>query len=161
MPTFRGQGYVLKFPDYRPLVRQVFKAFLPDAGKYLVGKMRDKIGTYQTGWAPLADSTKARKSRMLGRSRKRRQTRMGWGPDTPLLDTGQMRNSFRFGMLKGQSIEVTADFPMGQHEQDPLVAQFGMPIGNILPARPVMGPALDAALDPLADKLESIAGAML
>jgi hypothetical protein len=155
--TFRGKGFTLIMPDYSLIVRQTIKEFLPFAGKYVVGRMRDKIGTYQPGWASLKDSTRARKARKLRGSRRVRQVRMGWGTDTPLLDEGKMRNSVH-STLKAQSVEVTADFPMGQHEQDPLIAQFKIAAGNHLPARPVMGPAMIESMPPLIQQFEDLLG---
>jgi hypothetical protein len=156
--TFRGPGYRLTMPNYAMLINRAIVSFLPEAGKFLVGKMRDKIGQPQPGvWDKLATHTKERKARSMRgpMGRTRRQTRMGWGTETPLLDTGQMRNSVGFSVI-GQTVEVTADFPMGQHEQDALISPFAIAAGNPLPRRAVMGPALDESLAPLADRLELV-----
>jgi hypothetical protein len=152
----RRRGATLIIPNYSLICKQAIKEFLPSAGKYILSRVQGKIGTYQPGWSPLAESTLKRKARSLrrGRGRRmRRQARMGWGPDTPLLDTGEMLRSTRYD-IKGNQVIVSADFPMGQHEQDVEVADFGI-AGNMMPARPVMGPALMESLDPLADQLES------
>lgn len=162
MPTFKGKGFTLSLPNYAQLVQQGIRQFRPYAGKVLVSKMRSKIGTQQPGWADLKPSTLARKARHLRGSRKVKQVRMGWGNNTPLLDTARMRNSLRFGLLPN-GVEVTADFPMGQHEQDALIAEFTIPsIGEYkLPRRAVMGPSLEESIEPLANELEIQMGQLL
>jgi len=158
MPTFKGKNYTFTLPDYPKLIQQGIRQFLPSAGKRIVSKTREKIGTYQAGWKPLAESTKQRKARRLRGSRKVRQTRMSWGTDTPLLDSGKMRNSVRFGVLQS-GVEVTADNPMIFHEQDLLISGFDS-VEN-LPRRPVMVPALEESLEPLANELEIVMGSLL
>lgn len=160
MPTkiLKIKGATVELPDYHATIRGGVKAFLPTAGAKLVARMRDKIGTYQPGWAPLAPSTIRRKARGLRKLRKARQSRMGWGPDTPLLDLGRMRNSTRFS-LRASSVIVTMNSPIGYHEQDLDVSDIG-PLQR-MPARPVMMPALNELMTPLTRELEKSLEALL
>ena len=69
---------------------------LDAAGKILEDAAKDVIGTYDYGWTPLAPSTLAKKN-----------------ADTPLLETGEMRDSIErtvspvaFGILPRGNVQV-------------------------------------------------------
>ncbi|MCF7536152.1 HK97-gp10 family putative phage morphogenesis protein [Pseudomonas petrae] len=85
-----------------------------------------EIGTYQAGigdfpaWAALASSTEAAKDKA------------GYPENSPLLATGEMRDSIQRKVYGDEAIIFSSDDKMVYHE-------FGTPK---MPARPVMGPAV-------------------
>lgn len=62
---------------------------LEQAAQLVEKKAKSVIGTYAAGWPPLAASTLARKS-----------------ADTPLLETGGLRNSIQHGIVDHNTVEV-------------------------------------------------------
>lgn len=146
-------------PDYTGIARAVIKDFMPKAGKMVMGRAWSKIGTYQAGWAPLAPSTLRKKRRSLKRMGKRApwMRLTGGGADQPLLDRGKMANSIGHSERGNHQTTIFANFPMGQHEQDPQVADFRIPIGIPLPARPVLWPSMTEMLPDIIDELEQMA----
>jgi len=155
-------------PDYNVLVNQAIKEFLPRAGEMLQLRAKSKLGVYQAGWPPLAASTLRRKrgrigkvSRRMGRILARRGLTFAsvFGADMPLIRTGRMRASIRH-FEQADETHLTANFPMGQHEQDPQITPF-IPPGQPLPARPVLGPTLDEMLDPMTEQLEGFVAGRL
>lgn len=142
-------------PDWQGIVKGVVRGYLPKAGAKIMFTARRKIGTYQPGWAPLAPATLRKKRRSLAKMGKRapwmRYT--GGGADHPLLDKGKMANSISH-YERGDSTHIVADFPMGQHEQDPEVGQFKIPALIPLPRRAVMWPSLEESMPALVSELE-------
>ena len=67
-------------------------AIVEQACKMISDTAKDALGTYIFGWAPLAESTVARKAR----------------GDSPLLETGELRDSIHY-TVRGNSGEVGSD----------------------------------------------------
>jgi HK97 gp10 family phage protein len=92
-------------------------ACLETAGKMFVEKAKAAIGTYEYGWPPLAESTVARKA----------------GGDTPLLETGALRDSF--------SYEVRSDHvSIGSDDPKIIYSEWGT---KHEPPRPIIGGTID------------------
>lgn len=87
---------------------------------------KDEIGAYQKeigdfpAWAALAPSTEAAKDKA------------GYPADSPLLATGEMRDSIQSKVYGDEAVIFSSDVKMVYHE-------YGTPK---MPARPVMGPAV-------------------
>ena len=156
-------------PTVTQIVNQAIRDFMPIAGRKLYLTAVGKIGHRQPGWDPLAASTLRKKRKSLRRMGKKAPLKRGVlsGAENPLLDTGKMRKSIRHKETRN-STTVTADFPMAQHEQDKEVGDYRLPSPrsfkqsiDSLPARPVLGPALNESLDPITRELESFIGSRL
>ncbi|MDY7559965.1 hypothetical protein QN366_04815 [Pseudomonas sp. CCC3.2] len=99
---------------------------LEKCAKRIEKTAKDEIGHYQSGigpfaaWAPLADSTETRKAEK------------GYPADSPLLATGEMRDSITRKTHALEAVVGSTDPKMVYHE-------FGTPK---IPPRPVLGPAL-------------------
>lgn len=65
------------------------KGELQQAADLVKKEAKASIGTYKHGWPPLAPSTLAKKS-----------------ADTPLLQTGELRNSIESGIVDSNTVEV-------------------------------------------------------
>ncbi len=65
---------------------------LERAGKMVEEAAKDAIGTYHFSWPPLAPETVARK-----------------GADTPLLQTGELRDSIGYKLVDEHSVDVGSD----------------------------------------------------
>jgi hypothetical protein len=98
-------------------------------------------GTYQPGWAPLAEST------ILGKERD------GWPVPSPLLRTGEMAGSYRHE-LEPAELAVT----VGSPSKIALYQEIGT---SRIPPRPVCEPALKNSLPYAADVLGEIAVSLL
>lgn len=73
---------------------------LAAAGKLVQSEAKSAIGTYRYGWPPLSPSTIARK-----------------GKDTPLLQTGELRNSIEWQLSSKHSVDVGSNNPKAKwHE---------------------------------------------
>ena len=154
---------VMQGPSIRTLVNQAIKEFMPIAGRKLISTARRKFGHRQFGWDPLAASTLRKKRKSLRRMGKRNAPWMRFSAplsENPLIDKGKLANSLRM-QSKSSSVTVSADFPMVQHEQDREVGDYRIPATIPLPARPVLGPALNESLDPITQELESFIGSRL
>lgn len=87
---------------------------------------KDEIGTYQASigdfpaWEPLKDSTESAKKRS------------GYEQNSPLLASGDMRDSIQSKTYGGEAVIFSSDEKMIYHE-------FGT---SKMPARPVLGPAV-------------------
>lgn len=98
---------------------------LDHLGTTLVNRMAGKPGTYQAksgpfpAWAPLAQSTEDRKQRM------------GFAVDNPLIERGDLADSFSHGVEGLTLLAGSKDPKMVFHE-------FGT---SRMPPRPVVGPA--------------------
>ena len=160
---------VMQGPSIRTLVNQAIKDFMPIAGRRLYLTAVGKIGHQQLGWDALAPSTlrKQRKSlRRMGKKAPLKRNLLS-GAENPLLDTGKMRHSIRHKETRNTTT-LSADFPMVQHEQDMEVGHYRLPSPrsmkqsiDSLPARPVMGPALNESIDPITRDLESFIGSRI
>lgn len=149
-------------PDYETEARKIIKDFLPLAGKKLMFAARAKIGFYQPGWPPLAESTVRKKYRSLRRMGRRGAPWMRWtggGAGQPLIDTGAMANSI-IHQESGYETCVSAAFPMEVHEQDPEMAIIS-PGTHTPPRRAVLGPTLDENLDAIAEEAAEFIAARL
>jgi hypothetical protein len=107
-------------------------AALEAGGKLFLEKAKNAIGTYEYGWPQLAESTIARKER----------------GDTPLLETGEMRDS---GYVKatGQGVIVGfSDHKLVYHE-------WGT---RHIPPRPVIGGTIDHHGQEIANKVGVVFG---
>lgn len=152
-------------PDFAQVIEGAVHEFLPRAGEKIKLRIQGKLGTYQPGWDPLAQSTLARKARQRRGSRAAmRNKNQFFGPifasDTPLMDTGEMAHSGEHHET-GNETCVSFDFPIGQHEQDAKVADFNIASGQELPARPVMWPTVEELMDPLIADLETLVASRL
>lgn len=83
-----------------------------------IGQYQDAIGPFPA-WAPLTDSTEAQKERM------------GYPADSPLLATGEMRDSIEHE-VHGLEAEI------GSNNDKMVWQELGT---DRIPARPVLGPA--------------------
>jgi len=149
-------------PDYKAELNKAVKDYLPIAGRRLMFAARAKIGVYQPGWPPLAESTRRKKYRSLRGMGRRRAPWMRWtggGADQPLIDTGAMANSIRHDE-SGYETCVSAAFPMEVHEQDPDMAIIS-PGKHTPPRRAVLGPTLDENLDAIAEEATDFVGSRL
>lgn len=90
---------------------------LEKACKVLKASAQHAIGTYEFGWKPLAASTLARKS-----------------ADTPLFETGALKDSIEFNVAHREAYVGTSHFVAAWQE-------FGT---RSIPPRPFMGGALNA-----------------
>lgn len=93
-------------------------AFLAKACVLYKDSAQHAIGTYQFGWTPLAASTLARKS-----------------ADTPLLETGALRDSIEYQVLGPTDADVGTNH---------YVAAWQEGGTRTIPPRPFMGGALNA-----------------
>ncbi len=98
---------------------------LDRAAQLIEKTAKAEIGTYQDeagpfpAWAPLSDATETEKAKS------------GYPVDSPLLRTGEMRDSIKHETDGLEAIVGATDKKMEYHE-------FGT---NTIPARPVIGPA--------------------
>ena len=149
---------IYRGPNIHGVIQAIVHSFLPEAGKRIRNRAVGKLGHYQPGWAPLAQSTLDRKSRRKRKgSRSIKYMSLGQGDD-PLVDTGRMAMSLRY-RAQGKSAIVDAAFPAGIHEQDPLMDARGFDLGGVgshtPPRRAFLGPALDEEMGPLTSDLET------
>jgi hypothetical protein len=87
------------------------------AGYIVAGRAKSKLGVYQAGWPSLKPETIARKAT----------------GDSPLLETGAMRNTITAHPGGPSRVTITASGPA-------IFQEFGTSRG--IPPRPFMGPAL-------------------
>lgn len=92
---------------------------LDRVGKIALREIQTAIGTYRYSWPPLSAKTIARK-------------RTG---DSPLLETGALRDSYGATMVDRETIEVGSDDPKAQWHE------FGT---SRMPPRPVLGEMVKA-----------------
>ena len=137
-------------PNIQILVEKAIMDFMPIAGEKIQQRAREKLGTYQPGWPPLAESTRKKKAQRRGGAV---MGPIGSVGDTPLIDTGAMLRSFRHSEM-GTETHITAEHPMEQHEQDPTVGGFTLD-NPALPARRVMVPALEESIPSIIEELEA------
>jgi HK97 gp10 family phage protein len=91
---------------------------MEEACKILEDSAKGAIGTYEFGWPPLAESTLARKA-----------------ADTPLLETGELRDSIR------HTVESPKTGWVGTNDEKAAWHEFGT---SRIPARPFLGGAVAA-----------------
>lgn len=89
------------------------------AGKVVQRRVRGAIGTYEFGWPPLSPATIARKRR----------------GDTPLLETGEQRDSYGVNKVDRETVEVGSSNPKATW------SELGT---SRAPPRPVLVPAAQA-----------------
>jgi len=89
---------------------------LAECGQVMLAEIRGALGTYRYGWPALAPSTVARK-------------RNG---DTPLVETGELRNSYAYTVVDAHTLDVGSDNPKA------IWHEYGT--GRV-PPRPVLAPA--------------------
>ena len=99
---------------------------------------RSAIGTYRYGWEPLADATMEERSRR------------GYPADEPLLVTGELRNSIEWNCDEHRGYVGSDNPKMIWHE-------WGT---RDIPARPVLGPSIEAARPAVEKVLRDIAKAV-
>jgi hypothetical protein len=110
-------GAVAKFTVLWHGAKVIEKAALEAGGKEFLKRARAAIGTYEYGWQPLAESTVAHKSR----------------GDTPLLETGEMRDSGSYQIVGNHIVIGFSDPKIRFHE-------YGT---KHIPPRPVIGGTID------------------
>ena len=103
---------------------------LDRAGRMVVGEINEAIGTYKYGWPPLSPATIARKK----------------NGDTPLLETGKLRDSYGHNVVDRESVDVGSN--------DPRATWFEQGTPR-MPPRPVLGPAAIAKEKAVVAVLES------
>jgi hypothetical protein len=109
----------IKFPDPSKMLANVDIA-LDIIGQELTNRAKGKIGSYQAGWAPLAEVTKAHKKT----------------GDSPLLETGEMKDSI-------ESERNGLDLHFGYTDPKAPWQEYGTPKtgwGKGIPPRPVIYP---------------------
>jgi hypothetical protein len=156
------------FPDYALILMAGIREYLPRAGELLSTRIRAKIGVYQPGWPPLAESTMRRKVnriRGIGKRTKGVFDRFGGAlaggtGDAPLIDRGAMKGGLRSRMKNKDTMEVSMPFPMEVHEQDPFM---GIPAEGIppTPKRAAMWPAWEEVEGQVVTELENRLAGML
>lgn len=111
-------------------------------GMAIEASAKSKFGVYQTGWKPLADSTKADR------------TRNGFTPDDPLLRSGGLRDAVHH-KVEGESVFIgveagqTLRGPDGEEVEAAMVMEvqeYGDSLGRV-PPRPVFGTVILEDLD--------------
>jgi hypothetical protein len=111
---------------------------LDKQGLLILAEVKSKFGTYQPGWAQLADSTQAHREKL------------GYTVNDPLLRSGDLRDANKakrtdFSLFVGvEADSVTLEGPGGKSVDAALVMgvhEFGTTDGRV-PARPVYGPVL-------------------
>jgi len=95
------------------------RTVLEEVGRGLQAEIRSALGTYRYGWPALQPATVARK-------------RNG---DTPLVETGALRNSYLYTVVDHETVDVGSDDPKA------IWHEFGT--GHV-PPRPVLLPAAQA-----------------
>lgn len=93
---------------------------LREIGEHVEQKAKGKLGTYQSGWAPLAASTLEAKARH------------GWPSPSPLLRTGEMQGSIGHTVL-GRTVTI------GAADKKAIFHELGT---SKMPARPFIGPSM-------------------
>jgi hypothetical protein len=145
-------------PEFPDLVLAESRKELPAIGERIQHAIQEKIGVYQPGWSPLAESTLSKKSKRSrihgGPAFSVQEFHSGLGmADRPLLDTGEMRQSIQH-FEDSDSTHIVAGFPIGQHEQDSKIADFHIAAGIPLPARPVMWPTVEEQMGSIIGDVE-------
>ena len=77
---------------------------LEAAGRLVVQEARDEVGTYQPGWQPLADATRADR------------VRRGFTPDDPLRRTGGLADSISH-RVTGRAALIGSTSPIMPHHE--------------------------------------------
>jgi len=110
-------------------------AALEAGGKMFLEKAKAAIGTYEYGWPPLAQSTIDRKTT----------------GDSPLLETGEMKDSGFYEVHHGEVIVAFSDPKLVYHE-------WGT---RHHPPRPVIGGTIDHHGQEIADHIGVVFGTIL
>lgn len=105
-------------------IERAMQKSLEEAGKIVENEAKRVIGTYDYNWKPLASSTLARKS-----------------ADTPLLETGEMRESINH-TVQGHIAYVGSD------NDKALYHELGT---SRIPARPFLRGALDEKVEEIVE----------
>ena len=113
MTIFTLLQFAAKVEAWKIDVDIALQAIVAEVALHIYHEAYNAIGTYKFGWAPLGPQAIDKHG------------------DTPLLDTGQLRNSIGVTIDKYQAWVGTNDKVMQYHE-------FGT---SRMPARPVFGPA--------------------
>ncbi len=101
-----------------------------EAGEIVEKEAKRVIGTYDYGWAPLAESTLERKS-----------------ADTPLLETGEMRDSIEHTVrIKWLGLRYVTY--VGSNNQKAVWHELGTPT---IPARPFLRGAVDEKIEDIVE----------
>jgi len=140
---FSTFGALVKSLDaVRRRLSRSIAAELEAQGAAIEASAKSKFGGYQTGWPPLADSTKAER------------TRLGFSPDDPLFRSGGLRDAVHH-RVEGQSVFIgvepgeTLHGPAGKEVEAVLIMQvqeYGDSRGRV-PPRPVFGTVVLEDLD--------------
>jgi hypothetical protein len=104
---------ILRFGMIAKEAEYMFQATLEHAAKEFLDHAKNAIGTYEYGWTPLKEKTVQRKST----------------GDSPLLETGEMRDSGYYEVKGGHAI-------IGFHDHKLVYHEFGT---RNIPPRPVIG----------------------
>lgn len=111
-------------------------------GAAIEASAKSKFGGYQTGWAPLAESTKAQRQRL------------GFTPDDPLFRSGGLRDAVHH-KVEGESVFIGVEPGQKLHGPDGkevdaamvmAVQEYGDSRGHV-PPRPVFGTVILEDLD--------------
>ena len=127
-------GLAMRMAVVESELRLAHEASVAQACALLAEQCRLVIGTYTYGWPPLEPTTIARKAT----------------GDSPLLETGELRASIEWNADEHQGFVGSNDFLMIVHE-------FGT---SRVPARPVLGPSIEAARPAVEKVLRDIAKAV-
>jgi hypothetical protein len=107
-----------------------------DSLEYIERAAKNKLGTYQPGWPPLAESTLERRAAR------------GWNPaDEPLLETGVGRASIQHEVTEQRGLTLRGE--VGSNEPRMVVHEHGS--GHV-PARPWLVPAAVESMPELETK---------
>lgn len=108
-------------------------AALEAGAKKFINYAKDAIGTYEYGWVPLQPATIAKHG------------------DTPLLDTGAMRDSGSYEMRGDHAVAGFTDEKIVYHE-------FGT---SRIPPRPVVGGTIDKHGREIAEEMGVVCGSVI
>ena len=87
-------NFVARLVRLGPAIDHAKRAALAKSGDEVVEEIKRVIGTYEYGWPALADSTMKKKS-----------------ADTPLLETGELRESYGMVIISNDEVEVGSANP--------------------------------------------------
>ncbi len=125
------------------IARELTGPMVRDLGEGVARTAKSKLGEYQAGWAPLADSTKATRAEA------------GYPADEPLLVTGTLRSSIQVTVERrkvGGVAHVGSNAPQARIQE--LGGDAGVPRVHI-PPRPYLAPALVEQEREIVHKVES------
>lgn len=124
-------AFIELLPSLEKQAREAIQRELVAIAPQIVETAQNKIGAYQDGWAPLAQSTI------------NERTHLGYSPDEPLLRTGDLRNSY-------EAIVSENHIVVGNYDPKAEYVEIGT---ATIPPRPVTLPAVYESLEQLQKSL--------